>query len=149
MKSMFAIPVIVLAVIACGCMAADPAAAPPGAGDRAMPLAVPDMVGTWTGPMQGYDEGTGFTDYPGLDVRMNVTEQHGRIFAGDFVFSVNGTETKSGFAGAIGHDGKTITITEQTGGYCVGEIVGGNEIELVYMQDGSPYSIAIDTWKRV
>ena len=99
--------------------------------------------------MQGFDEGSGFSEYPGLRILMNVTEQKGRIFTGTVVFIANGTATESGFAGAIGHNGKTLTIAERNGGYCTGEILGENEIELIYMQDGSPYSIAIDSFRRV
>jgi hypothetical protein len=141
MKTTFTILLILIAVLACGCTetAPAPAAAP----------AVPDLTGTWTGPMQGYDEGTGFSDYPGLTVTMTIREQHDRIFAGDFVFRMNGTGTKSGFAGVIGRDGRTLSITEQTGGYCSGEILAADEIELTYLQDGSPYSVAIDSFKRV
>ena len=141
MKTAFAILFIILTVLACGCTetAPAPAAAP----------AVPGLLGTWTGPVQGFDEGTGFSDYPDLTVTMTIREQHDRIFAGDFVFRTNGTGTKSGFAGVIGRDGRTLTITEQTGGYCTGTILAPDEIELTYMQDGSPYSVAIDSFKRV
>ncbi|OPX61936.1 MAG: hypothetical protein A4E34_01434 [Methanoregula sp. PtaU1.Bin006] len=98
--------------------------------------------------MQGYDQGTGFSEYHNLIVKMNVTEQKGRIFAGKILFTLNGNESVSGFAGAIGRDGRTLFITEEYGGYCIGEIVGENEIELIYMEDGSPYSVAIDSFRR-
>ena len=39
-------------------------------------------------------------------------------------------------------------MTEKGGGYCFGDVLGQDEIELTYMQDGSPYSIAIDSLKR-
>jgi hypothetical protein len=150
MKTASAILVIILAILACGCTAAAPAAASPAAtaGAPAAAAAIPDLTGNWTGPMQGYDQGTGFSDYRDFKVVMDVTGQHGRIFAGTITFTANGTASSSGFAGAIGRDGKTLTITEEAGGYCTGTVVGENEIELVYMQDGSPYSIAIDSFKR-
>jgi hypothetical protein len=159
MKTAFTILLIIIAVIACGCTAASPVApavpvATPGALPAAVPAektvaSIPDLTGTWTGPMQGYDQGTGFSDYPALGVKMTITEQKGRIFTGHVVFTMNGTESASGFAGAIGRDGRTLSITEEAGGYCTGEIVGEDEIELIYMQDGSPYSVAIDSFKRV
>lgn len=145
MKTAFAILLVIVAMIACGCTGASPAAVP---AEKTAP-AIPDLTGTWTGPMQGYDQGTGFSDYPALGVKMTVTEQKGRIFAGQIVFTTNGTGSASGFAGAIGRDGRTLTITEEAGGYCTGEIVAEDEIELVYMEDGSPYSIAIDSFRRV
>ena len=151
MKTVFTILLLIVAVIACGCTAASPAApaTPAAAPAEKTAASIPDLTGTWTGPMQGYDQGTGFSDYPLLGVKMTVTEQKGRVFAGHIVFTTNGTESASGFAGAIGRDGRTISITEEAGGYCTGEIVGEDEIELVYMEDGSPYSIAIDTFRRV
>jgi hypothetical protein len=139
---------IILAVLACGCMAAGPApepAAPP----VQTTAAIPNLTGTWTGPMQGYDERSGFTDYPSLTIAITVSEQHGRLFAGHIVFAENGTETQSGIAGAIGRDGRTLTIAEQDGGYCTGEVLASDEIELIYLQDGSPYSVAIDSFRRV
>ena len=145
MKTAFTVLVIIIAVLACGCTAAAPAATPA----PATTPAIPSLIGTWTGPMQGYDEGTGFTDYPNLTLTMTITEQHGRLFAGDMVFRANGTEEKSGFAGAIGRDGRTLSITEQDDGYCSGEVLGADEIELTYVQAGSPYSVAIDSFKRV
>lgn len=148
MKTVFTILLIVIAVIACGCTAAAPAAPAAAPAEKTAP-SIPDLTGTWTGPMQGYDQGTGFSDYPGLGVLMNITEQQGRVFAGRIAFSTNGTTSVSGFAGVIGRDGRTLSITEEAGGYCSGTIVGDDEIELVYMEDGSPYSVAIDSFKRV
>lgn len=141
MKTAFTILVVIIAVLACGCMAAAPA--------QTTAPAVPNLVGTWTGPMEGYDEDGGFTDYPFLKATMTVTEQHGRLFSGHILFTLNGTETTTGFAGAIGRDGRTLSIAEKDGGYCSGMIMAADEIELTYMQDGSQYSIAIDSFKRV
>jgi hypothetical protein len=149
MKSAFAILVIILAILSCGCTASAPATAPVVTPAPVTALVIPDLKGTWTGPMQGYDQSTGFSDYPSLGVKMTITEQKGRIFAGDVVFTSNGTESKSGFAGTIGRDGRTLTIAEEAGGYCTGTVLGADEIELIYMEDGSPYSIAIDSFRRV
>jgi len=139
----------VLVALSCGCTDHPPVTVPVSAAVPVSQPGTPNLLGTWTGPMQGFDEGSGFSEYPGLRILMNVTEQKGRIFTGTVVFIANGTATESGFAGAIGHNGKTLTIAERNGGYCTGEILGENEIELIYMQDGSPYSIAIDSFRRV
>ena len=154
MKTVFVL-LLIIALLACGCMGSGERPARPVRTHAAMtgipataPAAVPNLTGTWTGPMQGYDEGTGFTDYPTLNISMTVSGQQGRLFAGQFSFRENGTETTSGFAGAIGRDGRTLTIAEKDGGYCSGEILGNNEIELTYVQDGSPYSVAIDSFRR-
>jgi hypothetical protein len=150
MKTGAVVLFIVIATIACGCAGTVQEDRPqPAASGSATAAGIPDLTGTWTGPMQGYDQGTGFSDYPDFTVKMNVTEQKGRVFAGEILMTSNGTVSASGFAGAIGRDGKTLTITEEDGGYCTGVIVGGNEVELIYVQDGSPYSVAIDTFYRV
>ena len=149
MKTAFTMLVVIIAVLACGCTAAAPAASSPPAGIQETAGGFPSLTGTWTGPMQGYDAGTWFPDYPDLDVRLTVTGQKGRIFAGDIVFIQNGTETKEGFAGVIGRDGRTLAIAEEGGGYCTGTVLGADEIELIYMQDGPKYSVAIDSFKRV
>jgi hypothetical protein len=147
MKTAFSILLIIIAVIACGCTAASPAA-PATPAEKTAP-SIPDLTGTWTGPMQGYDQGTGFSDYAGLGVTMNITGQKGRVFAGTIVFSANGTTSASGFAGAIGRDGRTLSISEEAGGYCTGTVLGEDEIELTYLEDGSPYSVAIDSFRRI
>ncbi len=143
MKTALTLLAVLFAVLACGCMAAAPAASPE------KPAAIPNLTGTWTGPMQGYDEGTGFSNYPFLSMTMTVSEQHGRLFAGTIVFTMNGTETTSGFAGAIGRDGRTLTISEKNAGYSFGELLGPDEMELTYVHDKSPYSVAIDSFRRV
>jgi hypothetical protein len=148
MKCVFAILVILLALLASGCTATAPATAPAVTPAPVTAPVIPDLKGTWTGPMQGYDQGIGFSDYPTLGMKMIITEQKGRIFAGEVVFTQNGTESKSGFAGTIGRDGSTLTIAEEAGGYCTGTVLGADEIELIYMEDGSPYSIAIDSFRR-
>jgi hypothetical protein len=149
MKTPFAILVIVIAVLACGCTAAAPATGPVASHAETTVAAIPDLTGTWTGPMQGYDEGTGFSDYSAMTATLAITEQHGRIFAGHIVFTVNGTESVSGLAGVISGDGRTFSIAEKDSGYAAGTMVSADEIELTYLQDHSPYSVAIDSYKRV
>jgi len=148
MKSLLISFIIIAFAFACGCALQSTTQAPAAAMDPVTSPVTADLLGNWTGPMQGYDEGRGFSDYPDLKVLINISEQKGRIFTGTIVFVANGTTKISGFAGAIGRDGRSLTIAEKDGGYCTGEIVGTDEIELVYMQDGSPYSIAIDSFRR-
>ena len=110
---------------------------------------IPDLTGNWTAAMTGYEGGTGFTDYSTVTMAMTISEQHGRIFSGYTVFTENGTEIRTPIAGVIGRDGRTISTAEQDGGYCLGEVVGPDELELVYLQDGEQYGVAIDSLKRV
>ena len=156
MKTAFAILIIIVAVLACGCTAAAPSGTTPAGSATptvtysvTTPTTPPDLTGTWTGTTIGYDEGTGYTDYGNQTVSMVVTEQHGRIFAGHFVFGLNNTASTLPMAGVIGRDGRTFSIIEKGNGYTSGEIVTNNEIELTYLYDGTPFSVAIDTLKRV
>jgi hypothetical protein len=145
MKTAFPLLILILAVLSSGCMTATPAVPPV----QTPVTTLPNLTGNWTGPMQGYDEREGFTDHPFLTAVMTISEQHGRVFSGFITFRSNNTESIDEFAGVIGRDNRTLTIAERGGGYCTGEVLSSDEIELIYMQDGSPYSISIDSYKRV
>jgi len=151
MKIALAILLIILAVLACGCTSTAPAESScPVIPVTTAVTAIPDLTGNWTGPMKGYDEGTGFTDYPDLTMMLSVTEQHDRFFSGYLVFtSTSDKEESESVAGVIGRDGKTLTMVEKGGGYNTGVILSEDEIELTYVNDGTPYSIAVDSFRRV
>jgi len=139
MKTAFTLLLTTFLILACGCTsAATPATTP----------ALPDLRGTWTGPMQGYDEGIGFSEYPFLTMDMVIEEQHGRLFSGHMLFNANGTKWTTEIAGAIGRDNRTLSMVEKDGGYCFGEVLAEDEIDLTYVQDGPEYSIAVDYLKR-
>jgi hypothetical protein len=135
---------LVIVVLACGCTAP---ASPPVTGPSEQKT--PDITGNWTGTMTGYAGGKGFTDYAGYIMNMQVTEQEGRIFNGIFTFS-NGTGFMKTveFSGAIGRDGRTMTIAESGGGYSFGTLVATDEIELIHADDAEPSDVAIDTLKK-
>ncbi len=135
--------VLALAVLACGC-ASTPAAQP------AANVITPNLTGNWTGSAVGYIAGSGFTSYSGGHMTMSITAQKDRIFEGRFVYpdQMTGASKSVGFAGAIGRDGKTMTLTEETGGYSSGTLVSPNEIELIFADDSGPIEVAIDTLTR-
>ncbi len=149
MKRILWIFAIVLAVLAAGCAAPEPRSPDGAPGNMTMPEPVPpDLLGTWTGTMNGYDKGIGFNPHTGGTMVLTVTGQHGRVFAGTLtIMENNATLTAEGFAGTIGRDGRTITIVEEAG-YCTGELISPDEMEFVYMNDGSAFSISIDSLKR-
>jgi hypothetical protein len=153
MKILFTTLILVIAILACGCTSATaPAGTPPAPGAATIPAAaatIPNIAGTWAGPVTGYDQGVGFTNYPTLNLSMVVSEQRGRIFAGTIHFVFNGTPASTGFAGVIGRDGRSFDFAEEGGGYATGEILSPDEIEVRYMHDGSPYSAAVDSFRRV
>ncbi len=148
--------VLALALTAAGCTSAQPPAAPvttaaetPVQAPAASVTAVtPNLIGTWSGPMQGYDEGSGFSDYNKTPMYMVITEQQGRIFAGYLTFGMTGTESRYPVAGVISRDGSTFTLTEKDNGYSQGAIIAPDEIEITWAKDATPFSVAIDTLKR-
>jgi hypothetical protein len=152
MKNTIAILILVLAVLVSGCTSASSPASPatPVTQSSEPPAVIPDLTGTWTGPMKGYDEYAGFTDYTNFTVEIHITEQRDRIFTGTIVFAPKGGKvTTTGIAGAISADGKTFSIVEKEWGYSTGRIIARDEIEITYLNDHTPYSAAIDSFKRV
>jgi len=156
MKTALTLIIIVLAVLACGCTATAPSSqttpepilsSTPPVPAKPVVVATPDLTGTWTGTMLGYEEGVGFTDYDKLAITMVVTEQKGRLFSGHLKFG-NRTETIA-MAGVLGRDGRTFALVENVNGYTTGEIIGGDTMELTHVDDAEPYSVALDTLKKV
>lgn len=144
MKIALTILIVILAVLACGCTTEQQATVPPA---QTTP-AIPDLVGTWTGPMQGYDENGGFTDYGGRPMSMVVTEQQGRIFAGQIQLTWGNKTYSTPMTGIIASNGKTFSMVEKDNGYTTGEIVSADTIELTWRKDSTPFSAALDTLKR-
>jgi hypothetical protein len=145
MKTAFTILLIILAVLATGCTTSAPGT--PVTPVPTQPV-IPSIFGTWTGTMQGYEEGVGFTDYNKEEITMVVTEQQGRIFAGYLTFGTNMTK-KLPMAGVISRDGRTFSMVEDVNGYTTGEFTGNDEIQLTHIDDAQPYSAALDTLKKV
>jgi hypothetical protein len=150
MKIAIVILLVVLAALACGCTSTAPAAAPVPVPAATTPAAAatPNLLGTWTGQMQGYEERIGYTDYGKMPITIVVTEQQGRLFSGHLKFGVNSTETLP-MAGVISRDGRTFAMVENANGYTTGELTGTDTMELTHIDDADPYSAALDTLRRV
>jgi hypothetical protein len=112
---------------------------------------VPNLVGNWTGSENGYFASNGSIRFAeNLSVDLAVIEQKDRFFNGNLAYPLeNGTEITEGFAGAIGSDNKTLYIAEFREGYDLGTIISGNEIELIYLQDGETGGIFINNLHRI
>jgi hypothetical protein len=129
-------------VLTCGCTTA------PIQGGTATPV-TPDLAGNWSGTWKNYTEGTGYSDGAGYRMTMSVTEQQDRIFSGElYFFRPDGSTVIYTFAGAIDPNGTTFTLVEENGGYCSGTYSAPDTIELIYVNDASPYTIAIDSLKK-
>lgn len=143
MKAMLCASVLLLAVLICGCTTA-PQESKVAVADT------PNLIGNWTGTMNAYESGVGYNDYAGYNMTMKVTEQKGRIFSGEFLFTnQSGILSFNKCAGVIGRDGKTLTMVEDGGGYSSGSLVTTGEIELIYSYGAEPFEIAIDSLKKV
>jgi hypothetical protein len=110
---------------------------------------IPDLLGNWTASGNGYVAGDGYTTLLENSLHFSITEQNGRLFAGNVTYSENGKEIDEGFAGAIGLDNKTLYRVEFNGGYSLGTIISENEIEMIYLEDGEMGRVFIDRLHRI
>ncbi|NLV27206.1 MAG: hypothetical protein GXY48_08600 [Methanomicrobiales archaeon] len=110
---------------------------------------IPDLVGNWTGPYTEYTGDTGFHEQDSGFFFINITEQKDRIFIGYSMYSNNGTKVTHDVAGVISADGTQVSLTEQDNGYSTGRIIGPDELELTYLTDNEPISVAIDRFFRI
>jgi hypothetical protein len=148
--------ILALALTAAGCASPQPqvapvttpAGTPVQAPDTTVTAVIPNLTGTWTGPMAGYEEGTGFTDYNKNVMSIVITEQQGRIFAGYLTVSKTGTGSHYPLAGVISRDGSSFILSEKENGYASGAIIAPDEIEITWAKDSAPFSVAIDTLRR-
>lgn len=111
---------------------------------------LPNLVGNWTGHYSEYNSGRGYSEQEGGFFFLNITEQNERIIAGYTQYKdMNGTDIMHDMAGVISSDGTQLSFTEQDNGYSAGEIIGPDELEIVYLNDNAPISAAVDTFKRI
>jgi hypothetical protein len=112
---------------------------------------IPDLRGNWAGTWSAYDDGAGFTNLTeNSSFIIAFEEQKDRIFAGNITYKMdNETELSEGFAGAIGLDNKTLYIAEFEKGYSLGTLISGDEMELIYLDEGENGSVAIDKLHRI
>jgi hypothetical protein len=110
--------------------------------------AVPNLVGTWIGPLKvlrakGIGKGT-------LTIR--VTEQDGALFKAEKSWETPGTAGKVGskevekatepLAGVVDFDGKNVYLAEQSdNGLYAGRLAAPDTLELIYVEagDGTAY----------
>jgi hypothetical protein len=103
---------------------------------------VPNVIGNWTGPGEGYQNGMGYLNRDEAGVlTMMISEQKGRLFTGDFIINAS-SEHKvispmiEPFSGIIGLDNKSIYIAEYDKGYDIGTLISYDKAELCYLEDG-------------
>lgn len=135
--------ILIAVVLVAGCTATAPStgtATSPG---------IPDLTGKWVGSMTAYIDGTGYVSSPAGTMTVIVTNQSGRVFNGTMTFTDDKTAESLQFAGAISQDGKTLTIVNENGGYDTGSIISPDELELVFVSDKPPFTVSVDSLKRV
>ncbi|MDD1718437.1 MAG: hypothetical protein LUQ25_00125 [Methanoregulaceae archaeon] len=132
---------LVTVALLCGCTTTTPV------NDAAI-VRPPVLIGNWTGPMNAYVEGVGYTDFQGETITLLVTEQHDRIFSGTLYFlPAEPGDVPQEFAGVIDRDGRTFRLVEE-GGYSTGTLVSPDEMDVIYLDTTKPFSVAIDSLKR-
>lgn len=142
MKAVICASMLLLAVLITGCTTVSQES-------KTTVADTPSLLGNWSGTINGYIEGKGDNAYSGDTMTMRITEQKGRIFSGEFVFT-NQTavwKTTTG-AGAIGRDGRTLTLVQNGGGYSTGTLVAPDEIEFIYSNGNEPFAISVDSLKK-
>lgn len=96
---------------------------------------VPNLVGTWTGENQTYSDKKGYSNW---DKRVEITEQKGRIFKGQFTYS-DGTKH---FFGVVYPDNASFTwVATDSKGYNQGRIHGKNSISACYTESGADATV--------
>ncbi|WFN34955.1 hypothetical protein L1S32_02210 [Methanogenium sp. S4BF] len=143
LNSILCAGILLLAVLICGCTTTPQ--------ESSAAVENPDLIGNWTGTMTGYEYGEGYTNYAGALMTLSITEQQDRIFSGEISFT-----NQSGYpiwepltcAGVLGPDSRTLTLVEEGGGHSSGSLIAPDEIEVVYLDAGEPFSIAINSLKR-
>lgn len=111
---------------------------------------IPNLVGNWTGPYTEYNSDSGFSGEKDGMFFLNITEQNDRIFIG-FTRFTDGKDidVQKDIAGVINAEGTGFSLAEQDNGYSTGIITGQDELELTYLNDRDPISVAIDTFTRI
>ncbi len=96
----------------------------------------PDMVGTWTGSATAHHEERGIIEGPDNSIIMNISEQKGRIFYGDIqIMNKDGTYRSEKLAGIIELSGEEFIILEHDQGISLGDFIGPDEIEIIYIEN--------------
>ncbi len=116
---------------------------------------IPNLVGNWTGPSQGYQNGQGFlnTSESGI-ITMMISEQNGRVFNGTFIINATAehkviSPMNEGFSGVIASDNKTFYLAENERGYDIGNLISNDKAEVYYIEGGNNAAAFIMSLTRV
>lgn len=143
MKAVLCAGILLFAVLICGCTTVSPESGSAVASS-------PSLLGNWTGTVDGYTEGMGYSVFSNDSMTLKVTEQRGRIFSGEIVLAnQSGVWKDVTCAGVIGRDGRVLTLVQTGGGHSSGVLVAPGEIEFIYSDGGEPFTIAINSLKKV
>jgi hypothetical protein len=137
MKTIVIILIIVLTVLACGCLNQAPAKPQVPEQGVAPPVpevkALPDLTGIWSGNATGHTAVEGFVRYP---ASFNISAQKGQAFSGrkEYVRG-DGKTYYENFSGIITLSGE-IYESDGGAGYGIGRMTGPDTIEIRYLEDG-------------
>lgn len=96
----------------------------------------PDLTGVWVGPALGNHEERGIIVRANDSVMMNVINQTDRIFFGELKLKrKDGNYRSENFTGMIETGGEEFVIIDHEEGFCLGDILGPDEVELIYLKN--------------
>ena len=112
---------------------------------------IPNLVGNWSGTSAGHDRAHGYDGPSNWTYVLSVTDQKDRAFNGTVYYTSvdpNGTSGSIGYSGVIGSDMESFYIAEYAEGYCFGQIIDSDHLELIYLESGDDASASIDWFTR-
>ncbi len=103
-------------------------------------MALPDMVGKWTGAMDtvGWDKNTAWLPnetvsyWPGSEYTITINEQKGKMFSGEMVPTAS-PSSKETIIGIFSSDNQSIAMADENG-YLWGYMNSPTEMELCYQE---------------
>ncbi len=118
-------------------------------------MALPDMVGKWTGTMDAIvrDKNTAWMPnetvmYHGGEYTITIKEQKGRMFSGEMVPEMS-PESEEVVLGIFASDNQSITMVDEDG-YLWGYMISPTELELSNQEvDMEGMAVTSGTFKKV
>jgi hypothetical protein len=147
MKTILAILIVVTAVLATGCTTTTTGPVLVETSAPAADLATaPDLVGTWAGTSVGHVNAKGWVDAGSPS--FEITDQRDLAFTGIKTYAtLDGTKKTENISGVITRKGE-IYIAELESGIVMGDLVGPDTMELVYVEDGTNAKAFLYTLNR-
>jgi len=101
---------------------------------------IPDLTGNWKSKSYSHHhEQRGFISNSEADGNWVIKEQRGRFFYGERSYTkkaISSSKVTEGFSGVISRDGKRLYMVDHDEDILIGDILSGETIELIMINDG-------------